>query len=104
MKCSLRGVLLQPVNDLIKNSPQVLSDASAKRRADIDRAALSAAVDQCGDAIVITDTLGRIQYVNPAFTGMTGYTLEEAVGQTPRVLKSGCETQDFYKELWETIR
>src|SRR5664279_3194388 len=60
-----------------------------RRQSDnIDRAALVAAVEQAADGIVITDITGEIQYVNPAFTVMTGYTSEEAVGQNPRILKS----------------
>src|ERR1039457_801849 len=70
----------------------------------IERAGLVAAVEQAADGIVITDTLGKIQYVNPAFTAMTGYTSAEAVGQYPRILKSGRQTAEFYEELWNTVR
>ena len=70
----------------------------------IEQAGLVAAVEQTADGIVITDTDGKIQYVNPAFTAMTGYTSEEAVGQYPRILKSGLEPAEFYAELWNTIR
>jgi len=71
---------------------------------DIDRAGLVAAVEQAADGIVITDTSGKIRYVNPAFTAMTGYTSEEAVGQNPSILKSGRQSREFYEELWSTIR
>ena len=70
----------------------------------IERAGLVAAVEQAADGIVVTDTDGNIQYVNPAFTAMTGYTRDEAVGQNPRILKSGREPAEFYKDLWKTIR
>ncbi len=70
----------------------------------IEQAGLVAAVEQTADGIVITDTEGKIRYVNPAFTLMTGYTSEEAVGQYPRILKSGLEAREFYTELWNTIR
>jgi len=70
----------------------------------IERVDLLAAVEQAADGVVITDTTGRIEYVNPAFTAMTGYTSEEAVGQYPSVLKSGRHTMAFYEELWSTIR
>jgi len=69
----------------------------------VERAGLVAAVEQSAVAIVITGTSGEIQYVNPAFTLMTGYSREEAVGQNPRVLKSGRQSAGFYKELWDTI-
>ena len=75
----------------------------SNRQADIERAGLIAAVEQSADAVVITDTRGKIQYVNPAFTAMTGYSREEAAGQNPRVLKSGCQSPEFYKELWDTV-
>ena len=70
----------------------------------IGQAGLVAAVEQAADAIVLTDTRGTIQYVNPAFTAMTGYSREEAVGQNPRLLKSGRQSAAFYKELWGAIR
>ena len=70
---------------------------------DIDRAGLVAAVEQSADAIVVTDTSGIIQYVNPAFTAMTGYSREEATGQSPRLLKSECQSTEFYQDLWKTI-
>jgi PAS domain S-box-containing protein len=69
----------------------------------IERAGLVAAVEQAADGIVITDTDGKIQYVNPAFTAMTGYTSAEAVGQNPRFLKSGRQPTALYEELWNTI-
>jgi PAS domain S-box-containing protein len=73
-------------------------------RGPIDRAGLEAAIEQAGEAIVITDTSGNIQYVNPAFTRMTGYSKEEAAGQNPRILKSGRNPPGLYEELWATIR
>jgi diguanylate cyclase (GGDEF)-like protein/PAS domain S-box-containing protein len=62
------------------------------------------AVEQSPASIVITDTKGIIEYVNPKFTEVTGYTLEEAIGQNPRILKSGEMGAEGYQELWETIR
>lgn len=64
---------------------------------------LEAAVEQAHETIMLTDRAGRIQYVNPSFERTTGYTREEVVGQTPRLLKSGLEQDAFYRELWETI-
>jgi PAS domain S-box-containing protein len=69
----------------------------------VERSGLIAAVEQAADGIVITDTDGRIQYVNPAFTATTGYSSEEAVGQHPRILKSGRQPMAIYEELWNTI-
>jgi PAS domain S-box-containing protein len=71
---------------------------------DIERDGLAAAMEQTADGVVITDSIGTIQYVNAAFTTMTGYTREEAVGNNPRVLKSGRHAVTFYEELWKTIQ
>jgi len=64
---------------------------------------LSEAVEQSPASIVITDKEGNIEYVNTKFVQVTGYSVKEAIGQNPRLLKSGERPQEFYKELWETI-
>jgi len=61
---------------------------------------LSQAVEQTADSVVITDREGKIEYVNPAFNTMTGYSREEAVGNTPRMLKSGLQEEMYYDNLW----
>ncbi len=63
----------------------------------------TAALQEATDAIFITDRNGVICWVNRAFTQLTGYSPEEAIGQTPRLLKSGLYTSEFYRNLWETI-
>jgi two-component system sensor histidine kinase/response regulator len=70
----------------------------------IEQAGLIAALEQAADGIVITDTNGKIQYVNAAFTSLTGYTSDEVVGQNPRILKSGTQLPATYEQLWTTIR
>ena len=64
---------------------------------------LSKAVEQSSASIVITDIDGNIEYVNPTFCKLTGYSFEEVIGQNPRVLKSGEHSEAFYEELWQTI-
>jgi sigma-B regulation protein RsbU (phosphoserine phosphatase) len=64
---------------------------------------LSSAVEQTADSIIITDTRGVIEYVNPAFEQTTGYPASEVLGKTPSVLKSGHHDERFYRELWEQI-
>lgn len=64
---------------------------------------LSRAVEQSADTILITDTHGVIEYVNPAFEALTGYRREEVCGKTPRILKSGEQGSDVYQEMWKTI-
>ncbi len=65
---------------------------------------LSRALEQCPVSVVITDLEGRIEYINPRFTELTGYTLDEVRGQTSRILKSGDTSAEEYAKLWETIR
>jgi PAS domain S-box-containing protein len=65
---------------------------------------LIAAVEHAADGVILTDTGGRIQYVNPSFTAMTGYSSEEVIGKNPRLLKSGRHSAEFYKEMWSTIQ
>ncbi len=74
-----------------------------RRRVEIELRKLSRAVEQSPVSIVITDTEGNIEYVNPRFTQITGYTFEEVLGQNPRVLKSGELPEVLYTELWRTI-
>ena len=57
-------------------------------------------VEQCPDAVLVTDPAGRIVYVNPAFERMTGYAAGEIAGRTPALLKSGIHEADFYRRLW----
>ena len=64
---------------------------------------LSRAVEQSPVSIVITDAAGRIEYVNPQFTRTTGYRLDEALGLTPSILKSGEVAREVYDDLWRTI-
>ncbi|MFB3923148.1 MAG: PAS domain S-box protein [Terriglobia bacterium] len=81
----------------------VMLDVTQVKLAEEERARLSLAVEQAAEAIVITDLEGTITYVNPAFERVTGYSRAEALGQNPRILKSGKQNEDFYKELWKTL-
>lgn len=64
---------------------------------------LSRAVEQTADSVLITDRQGVIEYVNPAFEATTGYGPEEAIGKTPKILKSNQHDREFYRGLWEQI-
>ena len=66
-------------------------------------AAFRSYVEQCPDAVLVTDPHGRIVYVNPAFERMTGYACSELAGRTPAVLKSGMHEADFYRRLWSAL-
>ena len=82
----------------------VTRDIGKRRRREFELLKLSRAVEQTPVSIVITDVAGYIEFVNPKFSELTGYTSEEAVGRNPRVLKSGNTPKSTYKDLWETIK
>ena len=97
----------------IKSSPVTISgkryligdfrDATDRRKAEEALTRLGMAVDQAAEAIVVTDTQGKIEYVNPAFERITGHSREEAIGSNMRILKSGKHDEKFYKEMWATL-
>jgi len=80
-----------------------IRDITAQKRAKAERTRLMAAIEQVGEGIFVTDAQGTIQFVNPAFKRMTGYSGEEAVGQNLRILKSGEQDELLYRNLWETV-
>jgi nitrogen fixation negative regulator NifL len=75
----------------------------ARREAEEQLRLQSAAVRAAANAIIITDRTGKILWINPAFTQTTGYSFAEVEGKNPRVLKSGKQDREFYREMWETI-
>ena len=81
----------------------VLRDTNERLQVEAKMRQLSLAVEQSPGTVVITDTEGNIEYVNPKFTELTGYTLEEVQGENPRLLKSDQQPPEFYRELWDTI-
>jgi PAS domain S-box-containing protein len=81
----------------------VSRDISERKKAGEQLRLQSAALEAAADGIVITDREGRIVWANPAFSRLTGYSLQEAQGQNPRFLKSGRQDRPFYQALWETI-
>ncbi len=81
----------------------VVRDAEYHQRFDRDRVLQGVAMNAAANGIVITDTRGVIEWVNPAVTRMTGYLAEELVGQHTRILKSEVHQPAFYQDLWQTI-
>lgn len=80
-------------------------DITAHKEAELRlrQLALAVAVEQSPNAIVITDTAGRIEYVNEAFVRSTGYTADEAIGRNPRILNAGRTPAATYDDLWATL-
>ncbi len=99
MEVTLSTVKIQDV----PNTVAVIRDISRKKTAERERRKLSSAVEQSNVVIVITDTQGVIEYVNPRFIEVTGYTREEALGKNPGILSSGIHSTEFYKDLWDTV-
>jgi len=81
-----------------------LVDITERKRRENELRQFKAAVERSAHAIYITDVDGTIEYVNPAFEEITGYSEERAVGETPRILQSGEYDDEFYAAFWETIR
>ena len=81
----------------------VVRDLTDRKRAEEELMRLSTAIEQSVETILITDPEGNIQYTNPAFEKTTGYSLKEAIGNNPRMLRSGKHSNDFYKSMWDTI-
>jgi diguanylate cyclase (GGDEF)-like protein/PAS domain S-box-containing protein len=81
----------------------MLQDIRERLRSDTQMRKLSSALEQTADSVIITDRNGIIEYVNLGFEKTTGYSRDEAVGQTPGLLKSGKQGAGFYKKLWGTI-
>jgi PAS domain S-box-containing protein len=87
-----------------KGSFAVITDITDRKRIEEEQIRLSTAIDQAAESIIITDTDGNIQYVNPAFERISGYLRDEAIGQNPRILQSGKHDLEFYTKLWDTIK
>ncbi|MFP4419642.1 MAG: cache domain-containing protein [Desulfococcaceae bacterium] len=78
-------------------------DVTEQWRYERERLRLRTAIQQASETVLITDAGGRIEYVNPAFERVSGYSLHEVAGKTPAFLQSGKHSDGFYRELWETL-
>ncbi len=100
--CEVRLVRL-PASEktLVRGS---MTNITERKLAEAQMHKLSSALEQTADAVMITDTNGNIEYVNTAFTKVTGYSASESIGKTPRILCSGEHEKGFYKRLWQIVK
>ncbi len=101
LKIGAYQYLIKPVNPekLEATLKNALSESKLRQKVKL----FSAVITRSPVNIAITDKEGTLEYVNPAFSRLTGYSYKEAIGQNPRILKSGEQPESYYKELWDTI-
>lgn len=98
------GALLYfSLNSAVEALARSRREVDERKRAERQLRKLLRAVEQSPSSIVITDLGGTIEYVNPRFTQVTGYSFDEAVGKNPRILKTGETPPETHRELWETL-
>ncbi|MGO9409391.1 MAG: PAS domain S-box protein [Spirochaetia bacterium] len=85
-------------------SQAMVRENAERRRAQEERTRLFTAIEQAAEYVLITDADGVITYTNPAFERVTGYSREEAIGKSPRILKSGRQSVAFYAQMWNVIK
>jgi len=99
----VEGLIVTDKSGKFQQTHCVLHNVTEQRRTEQQIRLLSRSVEQSPVSVLITDLDGRILYVNPKFTEVTGYSGEEAIGENPSLLKSGEHPSSFYKKLWDTI-
>lgn len=88
---SIHGILISQIN------------ITALHRSRVTNMKLSKTVEQNPSGIVITDKDAKIEYINPKFTEISGYSIQECIGKNPNILKSGKQSQEFYKDMWDAL-
>lgn len=78
-------------------------DVTERKKSEAERERLLKAIEQAGEVFIVTDPQGLIQYVNPAFEEVTGYSRTEVLGLSPRILKSGKQDEAFYRKMWGAL-
>ncbi len=97
------AVPLRNADGIITGYLGTITDITERKEAEATLRKLSQAVEQSNVSIVITNKDGIIEYVNPKFSEVSGYGIEEILGKNPKLSKSGYHTVEFYKDLWDTI-
>ena len=82
----------------------IVEDITEHKRVDAERIRMVTAIEQAAEGVMITDAKGEIQYVNPAFSAITGYSRAEILGKNPRTLQSGEQDATFYENMWHVLR
>lgn len=103
-KSSKRKAQLKTPASLAAENRKLRREITKHKRADEQLRKLSRAIEQSQITVVITDLAGNIEYVNPKFVEITGYSAEEALGNNPRIMKSGETSPEEYRQLWESIK
>jgi PAS domain S-box-containing protein len=98
------GVPRRDNQDNVIGTMAVVSDITIEKEREVELLKLSGAIEASPTSVVITDCEGIIEYVNPRFSELTGYSYKEVMGKNPRVLKSGKTPQEVYEGLWKTIK
>ena len=104
--CVVYNTNYQPTDDdrrILGIIASAIGNEDTRKQAEAELNRRMTAIEQTPESVVITDTEGRILYVNPVFERVTGYSRAEAIGQTPRLLKSNRQDSAFYRELWAKI-
>lgn len=96
-----RGTLLGSPE--ARHAAGTMQDITSRRQMEAERERLVTAIEQVGETVMMTNVNGDIEYVNPAFEEVTGYSRAEVLGRNPRMLKSGRQDTAFYRDLWATI-
>ncbi len=91
------------INGELDGSESIIRDISRRKTDEEKIQTFSSILEQSPVSIVITDVLGNIEYVNPKFEQTTGYSLQEAMGKNPRILKSDNKTREEYQEMWNSM-
>jgi PAS domain S-box-containing protein len=99
-----KGIFSKDLIEFVETLSCIIGEAIAKFDAEEELARLASAAESAADAIVITDKKGLIQYINPAFEQITGYTKDEVIGKNIHLLDSGEQIEDFYIEIRETLK
>ncbi len=94
---------LRAADGTVTGIMSIITDVTERKKSEEALLRLATAVEQSAEVIVITDTSGAIEYVNPAFERITGFRQDEVLGKNPRLLKSGKHEPSFYQNLWETL-